>query len=378
MTILQRSMKTFSLCRYLPIQIVLGLLWVTSTLLATHSFACSICVPYPKATFADRLLRQTDIVIARETPEKPYHFFQVEALRGPGLDSPTKIFCDSTTRRKLKYIPNSGIVLTRESKDDTWQMLTFADSDYQVFIKSLLQQNEVWMSGVGNTKRVRYFAQFLHHKHPMIQEQAYLEVSRAPYSMIRKLAKEVERQQLYDFLSNPHYLEWRNLYIHFLGQSQNPEDKAYIRKQMESALRFGIKTNLSAWVTAFIESHPETGLTEVVEWYFADTQRSKDELLQVITSMSILGSSSPSFNPAHLLRRSKIVQGYGVLLENYPELAGMVTKDLTMWQIRAHIQRLSEIRAKDTLLDFSEAFVIDHYLSMAKNYPGMVPGRLHQ
>ena len=120
--------------------------------------------------------------------------------------------------------------------------------------------------------------------------------------MIRKQAKEVERQQIYDFLSNPYYLERRNLYILFLGQSQNPEDKSYIRRQIESALRFGIKTNLSAWITAFIESHPETGLAEVVEWYFTDPQRSKDELMQVITSMSILGSSSLSVNPAQLRR----------------------------------------------------------------------------
>jgi hypothetical protein len=101
--------------------------------------ACVICVPYPERTLVDRLLENEEIIFARELQNDPYVFYQVETIRGVGASSPIKMFCDSATRRKLTFIPESAVVLARKSGEEKWQIVTFADSDYQV-LTGLLRQ----------------------------------------------------------------------------------------------------------------------------------------------------------------------------------------------------------------------------------------------
>ena len=232
-----------------------------------------------------------------------------------------------------------------------------------------------WLDFPGNGDRVHYFSRFLTSEHPMIQEQAYLEVGRAPYSTIKHLASEISREQIYELLANFRFIEWHSLYILFLGQSDNPDDIAYIRKQIESAARLKITTNLAAWLTAFIEAHPESGLEEVKSWYFSTPGRTREELAQVMTSLSVLGSQQTTEDIPVFLLRDRIVSSYATLLDNYPEMAGRVARDLAMWQVGAHIERLTEIRQQMSQAEPSEIYQLDLYLSMARSYPKAgVPG----
>jgi hypothetical protein len=331
------------------------------------AWACTICVPYPEKTLADRLLEYDEIIFAREIENSPYVFSPVATLRGAEANGPIKLFCDSSTRRKLLHIPGSAVVLARKSSEEEWRMLTFADSYYQPFIRAIVDNGSEWLDSPGNG-RVRYFSGLLTSEHPQIQEQAYLEVGRAPYSIIKPLAREIPREEIYKMLANFRFIEWHSLYILFLGQSKNPDDIAYIRKQIESASRLGMTTNLSAWLTAFIETHPETGLEEVKTWYFSKPGRSKDELAQVMTSLSVLGSQENPEDLPFFLLRDNIVNSYALLLDNYPEMAGRVARDLAMWQVRAHVERLADIRKQKTLSNPSDVYQLDHYLSMAPSY----------
>lgn len=334
--------------------------------------ACQICVPYPDSTLADRLLENSGIIFARELQNSPYMFFQVETIRGEGTTTSIKMFCDSSTRRKLKTYPESVVVLAQKNSDDKWQMVTFADSDYQSFIRTLIQSSSKWADVSGNRGRVDYFARYLTSEHPQIQEQAYLEVGRAPYGTIKALAKDIPREQIYEFLGNIRYIEWYSLYILFLGQSSHPDDHAFIRQRVESSVRLTMTTNLAAWLTAFIETNPKTGVTEIETLYFSKPGRTRDELEEVMTSLSVLGSQPPLSKLPLFLYRKKIVKSYGTLLKNYPEMASRVAKDLAMWQVKAHVERLTEIQKANTLVEPSEVYLLDYYLSMAKNYTRMV------
>ena len=331
--------------------------------------ACAICVPYPERTLADRLLEFDQIIFAREIENSPYVFSPVETLRGAEARGPIKLFCDSSTRRKLLHIPESAVVIARMSDAEEWRMITFADISYQPFIRGVVENGNKWFDSPGDGDRVRYFSNFLTSAHPMIQEQAYLEVGRAPYSVIKPLASEIPREQIYELLANFRFIEWHSLYILFLGQSDNPDDVAYIRKQIESAARLGMTTNLAAWLTAFIEAHPETGLEEVKTWYFSTPGRTREELAQVMTSLSVLGSQETAEDFPVFLLRDRIISSYALLLENYPEMAGRVARDLAMWQVGAHIERLTEIRKQMTQAEPSEIYQLDLYLSMARSYP---------
>jgi len=347
---------------------LLGWIFTWTLLSVSAGQACVICIPYPERTLADRLLENSDIAFIREVADSPYLFVPVEILRGLPSSEPIKIFCDSSTRRKLLVIPDSVLVVARAGATDTWQRVTFADTAYQSFIRDIVLNSNDWQGDLKIQNRVNYFSKLLTSEHPYIQEQAYLEVGRAPYQMIKQVAGEIPKAQIYAFLENLRFIEWHNLYILFLGQSTDPKDQAYIRNQVESAVRFGTTTNLASWVTAFIETHPNSGIEEVESWYFAESNHTGEELEQVMASMSVLGSQQNSDDWWVSPLREEIVRSYGALLKNYPELAGNVARDLSIWQVNAHTDQLSAIQEDKTLLDPSSTYLVDYYLSMAKNF----------
>ena len=164
-------------------------------------------------------------------------------------------------------------------------------------------------------------------------------------------------------------MEWHNLFILMLGQSREPEDQNYIKNKVEYAARLGTTINLAAWLTAFMEAFPESGVEEVERMYLLSPGRTKGEIEQVMASMSVLGgAATDSFDPQAFLLRTRIVKSYEKLLTNYPGMAGGVARDLASWRIQAYVERLSEIRKMGDLLDPSSTHLIDYYLSVASGF----------
>ena len=157
-----------------------------------------------------------------------------------------------------------------------------------------------------------------------------------------------------------------------LGQSQHADDRAYIRNDLENYAQYKLTRNLSAWVTAFIESQPDFGVEEVEKLYFSTRDRTQDELEEVLKGFSVLGSEGGiSFKPEIVDRRHRIVKSYATLLDNYPIMAGLVAKDLTNWKTRALVPQLSRIKNGEPILDPSSLFAVDYYLSMASKFPAI-------
>ena len=117
-----------------------------------------------------------------------------------------------------------------------------------------------------------------------------------------------------------------------------------------------------------VETNPETGVREIETWYFNSPDRTRGELDEVLTSLSVLGSQQPVSNRNLFSLRNKIVNSYGALLDQHPEMAGRVAQDLAMWQINAHVADLSEIRETNRVTEPAERYLLDYYLSMAANF----------
>ncbi len=352
--------------RYIAVLIVFGC-FAAAHLLSPDVHACQICVPYPEKTLADRLLEHDEIIFAREVPDTPFVFYQIEVIKGPGATEPFKMFCDSPTRRKLRAIPDSAAVLVRKHNDD-WRPMTFADAGFLSFIRTLVSTSIDWPDHSNNQERQRFFSKLLSSEDPQIHQQAYLEIGRAPYSMIKALAAEIPTTQIYDLLRNYRLVEWQNLYILMLGQSPEAKDREYIRDKVQSAARFGSTRNLAAWVTAFIESHPDSGVDEIERMYFMSKNRTNEEIEQVMASMSVLGSQTASSDFKNFKLRSRIIRSFAKLLENYPEMVACVAKDLVAWRVQACVDQISEIRKNLETLDASSAYLVDYYLSAAPGF----------
>ena len=88
--------------RYRAWLLVLALL---AGFLVQAANACQVCIPFPTKTLADRLLEADALVMAREDPERPFHYVAVETLKGDPGDEPIDAFLPSKNRRMLARHP---------------------------------------------------------------------------------------------------------------------------------------------------------------------------------------------------------------------------------------------------------------------------------
>lgn len=345
-------------------------------LCAAEAAACPICVPYPETTLADVLMESESIIMVRESDENPYVFTPVGSLKGTSLSDDFDGFLDSSSRRRLRQNPDDVAVLVRNTPEDPWGYRAYATPEIQEFLRAILEQSTQWTGPEGSARRVAFFTDRLTHTDDLIRKQAYLEVGRAPYSVIKTIAAAVPRHQILEFLANWRLIEWHSLFILMLGQSELSGDHDRIRSQLERYARFGITTNLSAWATAYIEINPGDGIGEIEALYFATGRRTPEEIEEIHRSLSVLGSEGGAVpDPRVAQRRRRIVQSYGTLLGNHPAMAGYVAKDLTNWRTQALVDQLSGIMESETVLDPGSKMAVDYYLSMAPRFRSTLPHR---
>jgi hypothetical protein len=227
--------------------------------------ACVICFPYPKTPLADNLLQSKTVIMARERTDKPYTFYSVEVLMGAIDGSEINAFIDTTARRKLKQNSEDVVVFRQQYWAPGWLYTAYADTEYQEFIRSILEQSSHWRKLGGDRIRIDFFAERLTHSNQRIREQACLEVGRAPYTSIKRIGGTIPRRQIREFLDKWRLVEWHNLYILMLGQSRHPDDIAYIRNKLERAAAYG------PWLTARKGSHVRNSRIDcLMKWKKAD------------------------------------------------------------------------------------------------------------
>jgi len=211
------------------ISLVICMAFLSSAIYAPVVKACMICILYPKTTFADVLNEREPIVFAREKIGKAYYFYAVEVLKGVIDGDEFKAYIYSTDRRMLSKNLKDVAVFAKKDSGDDWQYIAYADKEYQAFVREIILQADIWQKFKGSSRRIDFFAERLTNSNPRIREQAYIEVGRAPYSSIKRIAGSVPRHLIREFLANWRLVEWHSLYILMLGQSQHPDDRAYAK-----------------------------------------------------------------------------------------------------------------------------------------------------
>ena len=268
-------------------RLVLGVVLFGATM--DTSIACVICLPMPEKTTADFLIESQYVIFAREDPKQPFSYASVHVLKGQ-LEAPnTGLFVDSTTRKVLRTHPKRMALLVRKDKDSLWRSLGVADLNYQSVVRRILAISPDWHGALGAEKRLAFFLPLLKHDNRMLFELAYLELGRAPYSVVKRIAQFAAREDLYPILHRPEYFEWRSLAILLLAHQARPSDKAYIEENFRACSKFSIARNLSAWAAAHIELNGERALEQIEREYLANPNRTAEEVQAVLTALSIHG-----------------------------------------------------------------------------------------
>ena len=352
------------------VKLVRLLVWLTfaTMLWVSVAQACVICVPYPETTHADHLIDSEVVVAARENPDKPFSFRVVDVLKGELDNTDINLFLNTSARRKLAVNAKHVVILVRADSDAEWRQVSYATTEYQAIVRTILSYAAEWQEPNGNEKRGEFFSGYLLDPNRSIREQAYLEVGRLPYAQIKAASGIVPREQIRSFLADVRLVEWHSLYILMLGQSRYPDDRTYIKRHLEVAAKYHSETNLSAWVTAYVESNPDIAIDFIESTYFRDPDRTVAELTGVLEAMFVLASVDGGVQSQPAGFRYRLVESYEVLLDFHPDMAGGVVKNLTIWQRSALVDRLKEILEQKLISEPASEFATKYYLSRADHF----------
>lgn len=284
--------------------------------------ACRVCYPFPRKSVADLLIEGATVVLAREDPQRAFHYKEIEVLKGAAPKEPIDLFLDSATGRVLKLHPQRSVLLASD-EEGTWRRAATVDETLLPLVRDILERAPKWPR--DPTARYDYFAKLFGHEHPVVRDLAYLELARAPYGYLRRFGRKVAREEILAALRDPKRTEWWALNILLLAQSGDVRDKQRIREAVRSAQYFGTTLQRGAWATAFIEIEGEKAIEFLESRYFRESRRT-EELVEVVAAFSVHG------NNGHTHLRDRIVQGYEVLLEKHPQLAPKFVGDLLAWR----------------------------------------------
>jgi hypothetical protein len=323
---------------------------------APSARACVLCLPYPKETTADIVVKSDIVVFARENSARPFTYMPVETLKGRYDGATVPLLVDSTTAQQLKSDPALTVVLAQDRAGGTWTSLGPAGTEYQAVLWEVLRWD---VPAKSYAARAEFFAPYLRHQDRALAELAFLEIARAPYSTIRGIRTKVKRDDIYRVINDFFHVEWQPLYILMLGTSERPDDIAFVRGKLETAAEYGLTTNLGPYATAFVEMVGADAVKYLAEEYLTGFEHSRDELLEIAKALSAQGSGGrPEL-------RAAIVDAYGYLLTNRPELAGYVANDLFDWKVSRFAPRMREILNGAIALDEASELAVTVYLSGA-------------
>ena len=321
---------------------------------------CPICFPIPVKTAADYLLEGETVVFAREHPDKPFSFKVNRILKGQTESTFIDQFVNSTIRRTLDSDEQLVVVLARNKQNDSWRNLGIADNTYQQVVERIVSLEREWKGKDGIHKRYQFFVNLFDHENRAIFELAYLELGRAPYSMIKQFSRVIPIDTVRPFLSRREYIEWRPLAILLLAQSDDEQDHQLIEKSFRSCRKFGLSTNLDAWAAAYVEIHGEDAVKEIEATWLDDSDRPETEVRAVVKALSVHGRNG------HVHLRDRIVSSYRVALKAHPKVAGPVASDLLEWKKWHFKQQLEDLTKQDISLATDDAKLINNTLSKRK------------
>ena len=269
-------------------------------------------------------------------------------------------FVNSSIRRTLKSDAQLVVVLVWNRQDDSWQSLGIADTTYQQVVERIVFLEREWKGKDGIQKRYQFFVNLFGHENRTIFELAYLELGRAPYSMIKQFSRVIPIDTVRPFLSQREYIEWRPLAILLLAQSDDERDRQLIEKSFRSCQKFGRSTNLAAWAAAYVEIHREDAVKEIKATWLDDSNRPETEVRAVLKALSVHGRNGH----AHL--RDPIVSCYRVALKVHPKVAGPVASDLLQWKRWKFRRQLAHVIKQEIKLPATDVKLVQKYLVEAE------------
>jgi len=185
-------------------------------------------------------------------------------------------------------------------------------------------------------ERLRFYHNYLQDEESMLARDAYDEFAIAPYSVVKKLAPEMNREQLIEWISDPEMAtDRKRLYLTMLGVCGDEKDLPFLEQMLRSTQK-STRGGLDALVACYLTLAGEKGLPLVNELFLANKQAPYADTYAAIMAVRFHGTEGD------VVPRSALVESLHHVLDR-KDLADLVIPDLARWSDWSQIDRLTEL-----------------------------------
>jgi hypothetical protein len=269
-------------------------------------------------TLAEEVEMATAVVLARPLQEAGNRF-QVERVLQGNLKAGRVILASSAHNYK-------GLVLLSTAGSEGSPMWSGrprpADETTVRFAEAVLRLPDRYAAG-GRARRLNFFFDYLGHSQKNLADSAYVEFSDAPYPQVIAFAGKLGAPKLRKWLKDPKTPEeYQSLYYLLLAQVGNSEDRGWLEKRLNEALKRPPSGSLRSLLLCYLLLEKKPGLAWVERNYLKGRIEYRNVALE---ALRVLMDESTPFPKAALLP---------IFREQLKDrdLAGLIVRDLAVWE----------------------------------------------
>ena len=185
-------------------------------------------------------------------------------------------------------------------------------------------------------ERLRFYYRHLQDGEAMLARDAYDEFAVAPYDSVKKLAPEMNHEQLVKWIRDPEMpTDRRRLYLTMLGVCGDEKDLPMLEEMLRSTTKSS-RGGLDAMIACYLTLAGEKGLPLINELFLANNKAPYADTYQAIMAVRFHGTEGG------VIPRSALVESLHHVLDR-KDLADLVIPDLARWNDWSQIDRLVEL-----------------------------------
>lgn len=185
-------------------------------------------------------------------------------------------------------------------------------------------------------ERLRFYHNYLQDEESMLARDAYDEFAVAPYDAVKKLAPEMDHDQLVEWIGDPEMAtDRKRLYLTMLGVCGDEKDLPFLEKMLRSTQK-STRGGLDAMIACYLTLSGEEGLPLINELFLNNKEAPYADTYAAIMAVRFHGTEGD------VIPRSALVESLHHVLER-KDLADLVIPDLARWSDWSQIDRLVDL-----------------------------------
>ena len=304
---------------------------VTSVLSGGRLLACPFCSAVPQ-TLRQEMGAMDTIAIARivagSETDSDAEFEILSVLKGEGLIREKQVV-RVTYFGKAK--PDQRFLLMGVGPPDLlWSVPRPVTKEAIEYISAVNQLPE------SSLKRHTFYMKYLENRDSMLAQDAYDEFASAPYSELKQLKPQMDRQRLLKWIKDTSLPpDRKRLYLVMLGVCGEKGDADILESMLQSKDP-NRRAGLDAMIACYVTLKGADGLKLIDELFLANTKSQYADTYAAIMALRFHGTD------AGVLDKERILKSMRLILDR-PQLADLVIPDLARWEDWTQVEKLVEL-----------------------------------